>query len=177
VALTVVMMLAVPVAGNAQETSSAVRGVATDDSGNPVANSTVTVLSDNTGFRRSATTNSSGEYTIRGIPIDRYTISITSSGYVDQESPGLSVNLGQTANVDFVLTTSDDIEEIIVTASASQAVQVALGPSASFDLEALQNVPAINRNITDVLRGDSRIYVDETGGHTNGGIHDTTARP
>jgi len=133
-AFVAVVMLAVPVAGNAQETSSAVRGVAVDESGNPVANSTVTVVSDNTGFRRSATTNSSGEYTIRGIPIDRYTISITSSGHADQQSPGLSVNLGQTANVNFVLTASDDIEEIIVTASASQAVQVALGPSAAFDV-------------------------------------------
>ena len=162
-----VLMLAVPVAGNAQETSSAVRGVVTDDGGSPVANSTVTIVSDNTGFSRSATTNSSGEYTIRGIPIDSYTISVSSAGYGSQESPGLVVNLGQTANVNFALS-SGSIEEIVVTASAMQVVQVALGPSASFDLETLQNVPAINRNITDVLRGDSRIYVDETGGHTNG---------
>ena len=165
--LAAVLMLAVPVAGNAQETSSAVRGVVTNDSGSPVANSTVTIVSDNTGFSRSATTNSSGEYTIRGIPIDSYTISVSSAGYGSPESPGLVVNLGQTANVNFALS-SGSIEEIVVTASAMQVVQVALGPSASFDLEALQNVPAINRNITDVLRGDSRIYVDETGGHTNG---------
>jgi len=102
-----VLMLAVPVAGNAQETSSAVRGVVTNESGSPLANSTVTVLSDNSGFSRSATTSSSGEFTIRGLPIDRYTISVASSGYASQESPGLRVNLGQTANVNFVLTSSD----------------------------------------------------------------------
>ena len=40
-----IMLLAVPVAGMAQETSSSVRGVVTDDSGNPIAGSTVTVRS------------------------------------------------------------------------------------------------------------------------------------
>ena len=115
-AFVAVMMLAVPVAGNTQETSSAVRGVVTSDSGTPLANSTVTVLSDNSGFSRTATTGSSGEFTIRGLPIDSYTISVASSGYASQESPGLRVNLGQTANVNFVLTTGD-IEEIIVTGS------------------------------------------------------------
>ena len=166
-AFAAVLMLAVPVAGNAQETSSTVRGEVTDESGSPVANSTVTIVSDNTGFSRSSTTNSSGEYTIRGIPIDSYTISVSAAGFAGQESPGLVVNLGQTAKVDFSLTVGS-IEEIVVSASADQVVQVALGPSASFDLETLQSVPAINRNITDVLRADSRIYVDETGGHTNG---------
>jgi len=166
-ALVAVMMLAVPVAGNAQETSSAVRGVVTDDSGNPVAGSTVTVRSEASGLSRSATSSSSGEYTIRNLPIGTYTISISSSGHADQTSPGLAVNLGQTANVSFVLTASEDMEEIVVTGSAQQAVQVALGPSASFNLETLQNAPAINRNITDVLRGDSRIYVDESRGGIN----------
>ncbi|NQV87502.1 MAG: carboxypeptidase regulatory-like domain-containing protein, partial [Woeseiaceae bacterium] len=161
------MMLAVPVASNAQETSSAVRGVVTDDSGNPIAGSTVSVQSEASGFSRSTTTSASGEYSIRNLPIDTYTIMVVSSDHAGQESPGLSVNLGQTANVNFMLTKSSDIEEIIVTGSAQAAVQVALGPSASFDLETLQNAPAINRNITDVLRGDSRIYVDESRGGIN----------
>ncbi len=83
-AFVAILMLTVPVAGNAQETSSAVRGVVTDDSGNPLANSTVTIISDNSGFTRSATTSSSGTYTIRGIPIDTYSISVSSSGYASQ---------------------------------------------------------------------------------------------
>jgi hypothetical protein len=121
-AFVAVMMLAVPVAGNAQETSSAVRGVVTDDSGNPVAGSTVTVRSEASGFSRSATSSNSGEYTIRNLPIGTYTISIMSRGHADQTSPGLAVNLGQTANVSFVLTASEDMEEIVVTGSAQQAV-------------------------------------------------------
>ena len=166
-AFVAVMMLAVPVAGNAQETSSAVRGVVTDDSGNALTDAIVTVRSEASGFSRSSTTSGSGDYAIRNLPIDIYTISVSSSGFAGQESPGLNVNLGQTANINFVLTSDGDIEEIVVTASATQAVQVALGPSASFDLEALQAAPAINRNITDVLRGDSRIYVDESRGGIN----------
>ena len=63
---------------------------------------------------------------------------------------------------------SGAIEEIIVTASADVAgANLAIGPSASFGLDVLESAPAINRNITDIIRADARIYVDESRGDIN----------
>jgi len=167
-AFTVTILLAFPVAGNAQETSSAIRGTVTDEAGRPVAGASITLRNDAVGLTRSTTSNASGEFSLRNLPIDtNYTVSVSSEGYKSGRIDGLAVNLGQTASVAVGLITAGEIEEIIVTASAEVTTQIATGPSASFGLEALQNAPAINRNITDVLRADPRIYVDESRGDIN----------
>jgi outer membrane receptor for ferrienterochelin and colicin len=44
---------------------------------------------------------------------------------------------------------------------------LAIGPSANFGLATLESAPAINRNITDVIRADARFYVDESRGDIN----------
>lgn len=163
-----VMLLALPVAGNAQQTSSAIRGLVTDESGRPVANASISVRNDTIGLARAVQTNASGEFSVRNLPIaSNYSVSVSSEGFKTERVDGLGVNLGRTANVSIALTVVDEIEEIVVTASSQVTTQIALGPSTSFGLEALQTAPAINRNITDVLRADARIYVDESRGDIN----------
>ncbi len=167
-ALTATLLLALPVAGNAQETSSAIRGLVTDEAGRPVASASVTLRNDRTGLVRSTTTNASGQFTVRNLPIDdNYSVTVTGEGYKTGRIEGLAVRLGQTASIAVGLQQAGEIEEIVVTASAEVTTQVALGPSASFGLEALENSPAINRNLTDVIRADPRIYVDESRGDIN----------
>ncbi len=166
--VTAALLLAVPVAGNAQETSSAIRGVVTDNAGNPVAGATITVRNESQGLTRVTTTDVDGEYRVRNLPIGSdYTVTVAGEGFGSQISQDIGVNLGQTAAVDFGLEAAGAVEEIIVTGSQPLTAQVALGPNAAFDLGDLQNAPAINRNITDILRADSRIYVDESRGDIN----------
>jgi len=168
VALAAVFLVAFPVASNAQETSSDVRGVVSDDSGRPLPGATVTVRNDASGLTRTATTNASGEFLVRNMPIGgNYMVTAASEGYGSERIEGLSVDLGKTSEVSFALIASEAIEEIVVTAAEMVATQVAVGPNATFSLEALQTAPAINRNITDVLRADARIYVDESRGGIN----------
>ncbi len=167
-AFTATLLLALPVAGNAQETSSAIRGTVTDEAGRPVASASVTLRNESIGLVRNTTTNASGQFTVRNLPIDpNYSVTVSGEGYKTGRIEGLAVNLGQTASIAVGLQAAGEIEEIVVTASAEVTTQVALGPSASFGLEALQNSPSINRNITDVLRADPRVYVDESRGDIN----------
>ncbi len=162
------LLLAVPVAGNAQETSSAIRGVVTDDSGDALPGVLVTVRNEAQGLTRTTTTDEDGEYRVRNLPIgSNYSVAVEMDGFGSERVSDLSVNLGRTATVDFDLSTSQQLEEIVVVGSQPVTTQVALGPNASFDLGDLQNAPAINRNITDILRADSRIYVDESRGDIN----------
>ncbi|MEL7186180.1 MAG: TonB-dependent receptor [Pseudomonadota bacterium] len=166
--LAAFVLLATPVASNAQETASSVRGVVTDADGNAVAGATVTVRNEATGLTRSATTSSAGEYTIRNLQIGYdYSISATASGLAGQRREGLAINLGKTANEDFQLQAGGAMEEIVALGRRQATSQVATGPSATFGLEALELAPTVNRNIVDVLRTDSRIYVDESRGDIN----------
>ena len=167
-ALAVVLLSAFPVASNAQETSSAVSGTVTDQNGNPVAGATVTVRNENTGSSRTVATSSAGEYTVRNLAIAQgYSLRVVGEGYSTERRDDVSVNLGSVATEDFMLTSSGAIEEIVTFGSRQAISQAAVGPNASFGLEALESAPAINRNITDVIRADARIYVDESRGDIN----------
>ena len=167
-ALAMVLFLSLPVASNAQETSSAVRGTVTDANGAPIAGAEVIVKNEDTGLTRSATTSSAGDYNVRNLPIaTNYSASVEAEGYAGARTEGVQINLGRTAQENFALDAAAAIEEIIVTGTQSVLTQTAVGPSASFGLEELESAPAINRNIVDVLRADPRIYVDESQGSIN----------
>jgi hypothetical protein len=168
VALTAVFLVAFPVASNAQETSSDVRGTIYDDSGSPVPGATVIIRNDASGLTRTTTTNANGEYLVRNLPIgDSYHITVSGENMSSERAENVAVNLGKTTEFDFSLTSGETIEEIVVLGSEMVASQVAVGPNATFSLDALQTAPAINRNLTDVLRADARIYVDESRGGIN----------
>jgi hypothetical protein len=167
-ACALVLFLVVPAVSFAQATSSAIEGLVTDASGSPLAGAIVTMRDADTGLSRSARTDVAGEFRMRNIPIGyNYSASASSSGFSTETVEGLSVNLGKTASVNFVLGSADAIEEIVVSEARPDATQVALGPSATFSLDVLQAAPAINRNITDVIRADPRFYVDESRGDIN----------
>jgi outer membrane receptor for ferrienterochelin and colicin len=168
-AFAATLLLAMPVASNAQETSSDVAGTVSSDAGGPVAGATITIRSNTTGLTRSTTTSASGEYTLRNLPVgtQSYTMTVSRDGFTPERRDGLSINLGSTTTENFTLVSEAAMEEIVTFGTQQAVAQVAVGPNASFGLEALESAPAINRNITDVLRADPRIYVDESRGDIN----------
>ena len=162
------MFFALPVASNAQETTSAIRGVVTDEGGQALANTTVTVRNEDSGLTRTAQTDAAGAFAVRNLPIgDNYTVAVSREGYGTERAEQVSLNLGQTADVGFALALSGAMEEVVTTGTRSVGTQVAVGPNVTFGLDTLETAPAINRNITDVLRADPRIYVDESRGDIN----------
>ncbi|MEM1403119.1 MAG: TonB-dependent receptor [Pseudomonadota bacterium] len=143
----------------AQETTAAVRGVVTGSSGSPVAGATVTVTSLATGLTRTATTDDVGGYYIRQLPAgSNYRVSVASEqGGASTESINLTV--GQQAQLNYRLSA---VEEVIVVGTAAVVADTAIGPTAVFDLSAIQDSPAINRNINDIIGQDPRIYIDQS---------------
>lgn len=153
----------------AQETTSAVRGTVLNSLGNPLPGATVTISNPLTGFQRTVQTNSSGKYTIQNLPIsDGYSLSVESSGFARKTSKNISLSLGQVANLSFQMQAQSAGDEILVVGKATNAVeQVAIGPNTTFNLSQLETLPAINRNLSDIIRTDPRFYVDESRGGVN----------
>jgi outer membrane receptor for ferrienterochelin and colicin len=164
----VVLALAIPLTAGAQVTSSSVRGTVSTPAGDPAACATVTVTDTRTSASRTTTTNSDGTFSVRGLAVGGpFEIRVTSAQYKVALIPDVYTNLSEAVAFDIPLE-EGAIEEIIVTASAQLAVAaVAVGPNATFGLAALESAPAINRNITDVIRADARLYVDESRGDIN----------
>ena len=163
-----VVLFALPVASNAQQTSADVRGAVTDEGGMALANATVIVRNEATGLTRSTQTNANGEYNVRNLPVGiNYSVSASIEGYGSERSQGLTLNLGETSTVAFALAATGSMEEIVVMGTPSPLAKTAVGPNSNFGLAELQSAPAINRNIADVLRADPRIFVDESRGDIN----------
>ncbi len=161
---------ALPNFSHAQDTTSAVRGVVTDEAGAPLANSTITIRNEETGLTRVVTTDANGQFSVRNLPVgSEYTVSVSRDGYTGERANGVALNLGQTSDLSFDLAVqgSDTSDEIVVVGTRSVLSEIAVGPNATFGLEELENAPSINRNITDVIRADARIYVDESRGSIN----------
>ncbi len=177
-AFVAVMMLAVPVAGNAQETTGSMRGTVTAPDGSPIAGAAITVYDTRTATSRTMSTNASGVFSTGGLRLGGpYQVSIAAVDHANQLITDINITLGDTYTFTVALSASDEaIEEIVTTAKQIGIVQVALGPSATFSLLDLQAAPAINRTITDVVKVDSRIYVDE-GGNRGDAIYCGGAHP
>ncbi len=166
-ALTAVVFLLSSALAVALETSSAVRGVVTDQAGNPLSGATVTIRNETTSLTRVAETDADGEFSVRNLQVgDNYSIEASRTGYDAESVTGVVLALGEVTALGFALRSDAAIEEVVVTGSRLP-VQVATGPNAVFGLKELETSPAINRNIADVLRIDPRIFVDESRGDIN----------
>jgi len=159
--ISIAVVLLTPVAGLAQETTSAIRGTITQPDGTPAAEANVRIIDTRTGTSRATTTSDSGQFTASGLRVGGpYTIQVEKSGLAPQAITDVTLGLGETFTFDLALSPVA-LETVTVTGSAIRSEQVAVGPSKTFSLEDLEDAPAINRNINDVISVDPRIYVDE----------------
>ncbi|MEO0956690.1 MAG: carboxypeptidase-like regulatory domain-containing protein, partial [Pseudomonadota bacterium] len=170
VAAASIMTAAIIAPAEAQVTTSEIRGNVATDAGVAVGGATVTITDTSTGLTRSTTTSASGNYAIRNLPVSSsYTVTVSADDLQGQQIDDIALFLGDVTNLSFTLGADADrtLDTIVVTASTTDLIQTAVGPNATFGLETLQNAPAINRNIVDVLRIDPRVYVDESRGDIN----------
>ena len=163
-----VLMLAIPLTAGAQSTSGSVRGTVLTPSGEPAAGATVTVTDTRTNSTRTTTTDAGGGFNVRGLAIGGpFTIGVTSDRYKSALVTDVYTNLSAAVTFNIALE-QGVLEEVIVTASSAFAgADLAIGPSANFGIVELETAPAINRNITDVIRSDPRFYIDESRGDIN----------
>jgi hypothetical protein len=169
IAIAVAMSLGMSTAAMAQVTSSGMTGQIVGPAGNPAPGTVVKVTHVPTGAIKTVTVNSTGTFNLNGLRVGGpYTIELDSDKFADQTISGVYLKLGEIAPINRALSAEQNIERISVTASQISSLSFGKkGPSANFDLATLENAPAINRDLTDIVRIDPRIYVDEGG---SGGI-------
>ena len=112
------------------EITSSIRGDVTE-AGSAVSSATIIVRNENTGRERSVSTNESGSFLVRNLPVDGiYTVTATRGASTDSIK-NLSLVLGQTTNLS--LDIASLVEEVVVQGRRIDS-QVAPGPNAVFGL-------------------------------------------
>jgi len=108
--------IALPLAGQINRAN--LNGTVTDPSGASVPNSQVDLVAPDTGFKRQATTGSSGVYSISSLPTGRYDLTVTRDGFKTFQERGIELSVGQTRTVNVPLQVGAPATKVEVRASA-----------------------------------------------------------
>lgn len=160
VAFATIATAAIVAPAEAQVTTSNIRGQVVDASGSAVAGATVTVTDSRTGNVETATTSANGVYNVRSLRVGGpYTLDVeTAAGVASRTNVFLQVN--ETFPGDLTLGAARTLETVVVTGTAGGLLSQ--GPSSSYGLETIAELPSINRDIRDIARLDPLVSVDET---------------
>ena len=151
------MLLAVPVAGNAQETTSSIRGKILDLRGAAVGGAEIVVEDVRSGVVRTYSTSNGGIFlATRLLPGGPYRVTVNGTKTIDIASLGL----GDTYNLTVNLQSEETIEEIVTIGQTADFIDTASGPAATFNIDDLENSVAFSRDISDVYGIDPRLMVD-----------------
>ncbi|WP_105189078.1 TonB-dependent receptor [Pseudoalteromonas sp. T1lg48] len=147
----------------ANETSSSIKGQITGPAGNPAAGTVVTIIHLPTGSSKTAVVNDAGYFSAKGLRVGGpYNVIIDSDKFEDQLIENVQLSLGKEYPVTVQLQAKTDMEQIVVTGRPISSFSGGTGPAATFTQEDLETAPAINRDLTDIVRADPRIYVDDS---------------
>ena len=163
-AIAVALSVGLSAAAVAQETSSGINGKVLTPTGVAAAGTVVTVVHIPSGTTREVTVSNTGSFSLRGLRVGGpYKLVVDSDSFQDTTINDVFLELGTAFELDLTLENASNIEVISVTASAvNTSAFGGTGPASFFDLDDLENSPAINRDINDIIRADPRIYVDES---------------
>lgn len=157
--LAVVAGLGLAMPAIAQNTSSGITGQLENSTGRPVDNATITIVHTPSNSVNVINSNENGRFSAKGLRVGGpYTVTVESSEG-KRVIEDVFLTLGQNFSLNLEIGT-DNLEEVFVVGNYEQA-KTATGPSSAFNISDLQNAPAVNRDIKDVVRLDPRIYIDE----------------
>jgi outer membrane receptor for ferrienterochelin and colicin len=149
----------------AQVTTSGVSGTVSKADGTPAQAATVVVEDTRTGLTRTVVTTPTGSFDVRGLNVGGpYTVSVSAPGEQSTQVTDIFLNLGAPTDVNLAFSGATQGDVVIVTAAQVGAAPIAIGPAATFSLEDLENQPAVNRDIKDIIRLDPRIHLDFAAG-------------
>jgi hypothetical protein len=83
----------------AQTFRGGISGTVSDASGAAVAGATVKLMSPDTGLTREGITSSTGEFVFQDLPLGKYDITVTQSGFDTVHVSGVVVDAGRIATV------------------------------------------------------------------------------
>ncbi|MDM7924003.1 MAG: carboxypeptidase regulatory-like domain-containing protein [Pyrinomonadaceae bacterium] len=142
--LAVFTMLSISAIAQSQATTGTVQGTIVDPNGAVVSGATITVKNNATGFERTVTTNSDGFFTAPLLPLGRYKITTTASGFSSSVLDNVEVNIGQTLNLSISMKVGEASEVVDVSAEA-EGVEIARTElSTQINQRSVENLP-INR--------------------------------
>ena len=136
-------------------TSASLTGVVTDATGEGLPGANVRAVHQPTGTSYGVATNIDGRYTISNMRVGGpYTVTVSFVGYDAQLFENINLKLGQTFDLDVVLTeTGVSLAEVEVTSSRNPVLNSErTGAATNISEEQIEALPTISRGLNDFTR-------------------------
>lgn len=148
-ALTVILWMCA--AGAAQTTPSTLTGLVKDATGAVIPGASVHVIGEDSGVAIVAVANSAGLYRTPGLVPGAYRLEVEAQGFQRMLRPGLTVQVGQTLQVDLTLQLGSVQESISVTAATPVLETQSSSVTQLVEKQMVQGMPMPNRTSTALL--------------------------
>jgi hypothetical protein len=149
--LVAVLGFSLASAASAQVTTATIVGTITDSSGAALPGATVTARNVDTGFNRTAPSNEAGAYRLEFLPIGRYVVEVSLSGFKTATRSGIVLSVNDTARVDASLSVGGVTETVNVEGASPDVNTTTSEVSKTIDAVAIQSLPIVDRNVYSLL--------------------------
>ncbi len=142
---------AIAPAARAQIVGGSISGTVREATGASLAGATVSVVQAETGATRKLVTGLDGRFFAPSVPVGRYSVSVMHEGFAHQERSGISLTVGQSLQVDFVLGVEAVLQQVEVDA-AGETVNVTTQQTAGLiDERQVKELPLNGRSYDELL--------------------------
>jgi hypothetical protein len=140
----------------AQETTSEIQGIVTNEKGAGLEGATVVATHLPTGTHYSISTRKDGRYNLAGLRVGGpYEINVSYVGYGTSKQSDIALVLGTAFKADFAMTPSSaSLSEVVVAAGKSDRVfsKSRTGAAETINRQQIERLPTVNRSINDLTR-------------------------
>jgi len=144
-------ILLLPGTGFAQLSTASLSGVVKDSSGALVPKGKVVLKNVATAVEHTTTTNDAGAYLFLGITPGRYVVSASAPSFGKQQVPEFSLDVGQTATIDFALAVGSQTEVVTVHGVAPQLETSSANLGLVVGTKQVNDLPLNGRDFTQLL--------------------------
>ena len=152
--LSVVIALAylVPALVFSQTFRGGISGTVTDASGAVVASAAVKLVSPDTGLTRDSSTSSAGEFVFQDLPLGKYDVTVTQSGFETVHVAGVVVDAGKINNLALNMDVAKQATTVEVQASAVTIETASSAQTSLIDTKQILDIPLNGRDFTQLLK-------------------------
>ena len=127
-------------------------GTISDPSGAAIPNASITVTNLGTNLTVAATSNESGSYTIRELPVGTYKITVEVKGFRTTTNNNVVLNAGTISRMDFSMQLGETREVVEVTSEAAAINTEDSKLASTVSSTQIESLPLNGRNVYDLMQ-------------------------
>lgn len=144
----------------AQDISGTLTGIVKDSSGAVIPNAQVQATNTGTQARFESTTDGSGTYSLRSIPIGVYQLTVSSQGFKRYEATSIRLQVNEVLRLDVTLDVGAATEAVTVTGQAVVVDTSTQTLKTVIDQKRIEDLPLNGRNPTQLMRLVAGVVAD-----------------